>query len=561
MNLLYIFGLLIIAVSFAANVVFVVKNKKIIINKKIINKEQNYDYKKTLDEGSQAIASTLEHDKILSIITNLLVKTVGVNNVSLIKYNKEKYIFSEISNDKNRLILNINNPIIRMLKKVQSPVSIDDIINWQTNISIKKNLNLIDTASDLQRIKDELQSRKFAVILPLISKQQLVGILAIGEKFSKIKYTEEEMKLLSTLTHQIATAIENANLYHYVKKTELASREERDKIQSIIINLVDGLIVIDKNKKIILINPVAEKLFPNERLTEEPLPKILDQDFSEENISEIKFPLISEVSIDGKVIRIICAPLFDEKEGRTGYIKILHDITRDKEIDKIKSDFIRTAAHKLRTPLSAVKWILQMLIDGDLGKMDQSQKEFLEKGYQSNERMIRVVNDLLNVSEIEEGKFGFRFEKMQIIDMIKETIKKLESLAKEKKQKLNFDCGEKIYKINCDPYKLQMAITALILNSIQYTKNEGIINIKLENLSRDIKFTIADDGFGIPQAQQNKLFTKFMRGDNIVEKETEGNGLGLFIAKNIINGHGGKINFESTENKGSIFYFTIPIAR
>ncbi|MFH1187483.1 MAG: ATP-binding protein [bacterium] len=526
-----------------------------------LSRQQTYDYQKTLDEGSRAIASTLEHGKILSLITDLLKKTIGINNVSLLKYNKEEYIFSEISKNKNRWILNINHPIIRILKKVQAPISIEDIANWQKDSSIKKNLNLIDATSSLQIIKNDLQSRNFAFIFPLIAKQQLVGILAIGEKFSKTKYTADEIKLLSTLTHQIATAIENANLYHYVRKTELAIRDERDKIQSIITNLADGLIVIDKNKKIILINPVAERLFPAERLSQEPLPKILDQDIGEKKMAEIKFPLISEAAINGKIIRIICAPLFDQKEGHTGYIKILHDITRDKEIDKIKSDFIRTAAHKLRTPLSAVKWILQMLIDGDLGETPQSQKEFLEKGYQSNERMIRVVNDLLNVSEIEEGKFGFHFEKTQIIDIIKDVIKKLESLAKEKKQKLNFDYNEKTYQINGDPYKLRMAITVLILNSIQYTPYEGKINIKLENLERDIKFTITDNGFGIPSSQQNKLFTKFMRGDNIIEKETEGSGLGLFIAKNIINGHGGKIGFESSENKGSTFYFTIPMTR
>lgn len=525
---------------------------------KELNEKKTYDYQKTLDEGSRVIASTLEYDKIQTLITELLTKTMGVSRVSLIKYNKEKYIFNEISKDKNHWRLNINDPVIRLLKKIQAPVSIDNIAIWQNSDSAKKNLNLMDTTSDLQRIKKEMQSRNFTVVLPLITKQQLVGVLAIGEKLSKTKYTAEEIKLLSTLTHQIATAIENANMYHYVKKTELSIREERDKIESIIINLADGLIVVDKNKKIILINPVAERLFPTERLLEQPLPKILEQDIDEKNISKIKFPVISEVVIGEKVIRIICAPLFDQKEGHTGYIKILHDITRDKEIDKIKSDFIRTAAHKLRTPLSAVKWIFQMMLDGDLGEMDKNQKDFLEKGYQSNERMIRVVNDLLNVSEIEEGKFGFRFEKTQIIDMIKDVIEKLESLAKEKEQKINFDYDEKIHEIGCDPYKMRMAITALILNSIQYTPNEGKINIKLENLPKDIKFTITDNGYGVPASQQNKLFTKFMRGDNIIEKETEGNGLGLFIAKNIINGHNGKIDFKSAENKGSMFFFTIP---
>lgn len=559
MNLLLL-NLLIAATGFAAGIFIVIKKAKKTDLKKS-KQEQTYDYQKTLDDGSRAIASTLEHNKILSLITELLTKTIGINNISLINYYKEKYIFSEISDNKNRLELNFNHPIIRLLKQIQSPVSIDDIINWQKDDFSQKNFNLTDVASDLQIIKETLQSRKFAVAFPLIANQQIVGILAIGEKFTRTKYTAEEMKLLSTLTHQTATAIENANLYHYVVKTELASREERDKIQSIITNLTDGLIVIDKNKKIILINPVAEKLFPNERLSQEPLPKILDQNIDEENMSDIKFPLISEIAIDEKVIRIICAPLFDPKDGHTGYIKILHDITRDKEIDKIKSDFIRTAAHKLRTPLSAVKWILQMLIDGDFGKMTPNQKEFLEKGYQSNERMIRVVNDLLNASEIEEGKFGFRFEKMRIIDMIKEVIQKLESLAKEKGQRLNFEYDERSYEINCDSYKLKMAITALILNSIQYTPNEGRINIKLENLKREIKFIITDTGFGIPRAQQNKIFTKFMRGDNIIEKETEGNGLGLFIAKNIISGHCGSIGFESAEDRGTTFYFTIPMAK
>jgi two-component system sensor histidine kinase VicK len=519
--------------------------------------KQPNDHQKALRIASREIASTIEYDKILKIVNDFLIKTIGVSHAALFYYDKTEYIFNEIK--KNGWMLKMNHPLIRLLKKVQTPVFLKDIKSWQKSDEMAKQLSLPNISSDLEIIKRDLNSKNFVAILPLISKQRLVGLLAIGEKHSKSNYNTEERKLLHALADQLAITMENANLYQQIKTSEEMIKQQRDKIQSIITNLTDGLIVTDNNKNIILANPAAEKFFPKRRLVGETLPEILDQEIDD---AKTKFPLIADIEISSlpkTTIRVITDPLYDQQNKQTGYIKILHDITRDKEIDKIKSDFIRIAAHKLRTPLSATKWILKMLISGDLGEIPPKQKEFIEKGYQSNERIIRVVNDLLNVSEIEEGKFNFRFEDTQITAIINKIIEEVESLFKGKNQRFSYRSDPKIPIIQTDPYKIELAIKALILNSIQYTNRGGKIDVKLENLGKEIKFTVTDNGVGIPRSQQDKIFTKFMRGDNVIQMETEGNGLGLYIAKNIIEGHKGKIGFQSTQDKGSTFYFTLPI--
>lgn len=528
-------------------------------------KYEVFDYQQVLNEISQAITSSIEYDKILALINDFSTKTIGISEVFLIGYNQEQYTFFEIGKIEPWL-LKLNDPLILLLKKLQAPITLTDLINWQNSAEIQKTLRSISiTANDLQLVISELTLKSISVVLPFISKQRLIGFLATGKKKSQETYTKEDINFLNNLANRVATAMENTILYQELKKSEKIIRDQNEKIRSVIDNLTDGLIVIDQQQNIILANPVAESLFPEHKLIGQILPTILNQNISAE-MPITAFPVVSEALLENKdnkiTIKITTTPLLNQNQRLIGYTKIIHNITREKEIDKIKSDFIRTAAHKLRTPLSATKWILKMMVDGDMGAVTPEQKEFLIKGYKSNERIITVINDLLNVSEIEEGKTTFSFEKIQITDIINNVLKELEPLIKEKGHKLNYNQDRYIPRVIVDQIKITSIIKALVTNAIQYTLKGGEINIKVENLGKEVKITITDNGVGVPLYQQNKLFTKFMRGDNIIKKETEGNGLNLFIAKNVIEAHHGNISFEpAEENKGSIFSISLPQVR
>ena len=243
-------------------------------------------------------------------------------------------------------------------------------------------------------------------------------------------------------------------------------------------------------------------------------------------------------------------------------LKMSEELERTREIDRMKSEFISTAAHQLRTPISAVKWVLKMLIDEDLGPLNKEQKTFLIQGYESNERMIKLINDLLNVARIEEGRFGYKFFPIQLEDLIEDVNRDFFHEIKEKELNFEFKKPAKLLpKAMVDPARMRLALQNLIDNAIKYTPKKGKVEISTKQDKMHIEVSVKDTGIGIPKKQQSRLFSKFFRGDNAMKKQTEGTGLGIFIVKNIVEKHGGKISVKSEENKGAEFSFTVPINR
>ncbi|MCD6271072.1 HAMP domain-containing histidine kinase, partial [bacterium] len=245
---------------------------------------------------------------------------------------------------------------------------------------------------------------------------------------------------------------------------------------------------------------------------------------------------------------------------RISFLVILHDITREKAIEEMKSQFVSVAAHQLRTPLSIIKWSLGMLLAGDVGEFTEEQKEFLQKTYQTNERMIKLVNDLLNVARIEEGRFVYQPKAVEFDQVVKQVFESLKELAQKKNLKfqLVIKKSKKPKVVKVDIEKITLVIKNLLENAIRYTPPGGEVTVRIERQDKEILFSVQDTGVGIPKDQQKRVFTRFFRGANVIKMETEGTGLGLFISKNIVEAHGGKIWFKSKENKGSTFFFTLP---
>lgn len=237
--------------------------------------------------------------------------------------------------------------------------------------------------------------------------------------------------------------------------------------------------------------------------------------------------------------------------------------TRERLISQMKSEFISIAAHQLRTPLSAVKWTLKMMSEGDVGQLTQEQKDFLMKGYEVNERMITLVNDLLNVARIEEGRFGYNFNPSDYVAYVKDYLDRYKQTAASRNITVEFaPPSESLPNIMLDPSKMDLVLQNLLDNAIKYSKpNDSVVVRIKKNDKQEIETIIEDHGVGIPKHQIHRLFTKFFRGDNVIRMQTQGSGLGLFIVKNIVKNHGGDIHAESEENVGTKMIFTIPISR
>lgn len=342
----------------------------------------------------------------------------------------------------------------------------------------------------------------------------------------------------------------------------------RVKEEAILLSIGDGLLVTDEKGKIIIINQTAERLFGKK--SKELVGKIFSEVIFLENEKGERIPLIKNSSAyyyarKDKTrfpMAIMATPVV--LNGKViGAIKIFRDITSESAIDKAKTEFVSLASHQLRTPLSTVNWYAEMLLAGDVGDLNENQKKYLDEVYRSNQRMVELVNALLDVSSLELGTFVMEPESTDICALAQSVINEEQPEIFTKKIVFSFMCKKDVKLIQADPRLLRMVMQNILSNAVKYTPEGGKIDMSLSLVNSDnVILKIADTGYGIPKNQQDKIFTKLFRADNVRDKDTDGTGLGLYIVKSIVDNSGGKIWFKSSgagEDKGTTFYVTLPL--
>jgi signal transduction histidine kinase len=229
---------------------------------------------------------------------------------------------------------------------------------------------------------------------------------------------------------------------------------------------------------------------------------------------------------------------------------------------KIQEDFVTLTSHQLRTPLSGIKWLIELLQKSDNGSFSKKQKEYLERINFSNERMIALVNDLLEVSRIEEGQQKLYLQPTDLVMVIRSLIKDKERLVAQKKLQISFVTEQEPFPlVITELNKIKQAVGNLLSNAIIYTNPGGKIAIDLTIKDKQVLCKISDTGVGIPKDEHRHVFGKFFRGTNVLSMESTGTGLGLYITRSFIEASGGKIWFDSQVGEGTTFYFTLPIAK
>ena len=230
-----------------------------------------------------------------------------------------------------------------------------------------------------------------------------------------------------------------------------------------------------------------------------------------------------------------------------------------KELDQRKSEFLLIAAHQLRTPLSGLKWALNMLIEGQVGPVSDAQKTLLKKSYEGNERMIGLVNEMLNANQIDIGTFTLQTVSTQVLDLIDEVLSETLPSASKTGITIAFDHRDNTPPLMVDPGKMRAAFQNLLDNAIKYSRPDGDISISVSRSEGKVQFAIQDHGIGIPTSEQSHIFSRFFRASNAMKMDPNGSGLGLYIVKSIVEKHGGKVWFTSEENKGTTFYCALTI--
>jgi len=434
---------------------------------------------------------------------------------------------------------------------------------------VRRDLELSEAVAKLEKQRDELDR-----IAKLLVRRDFELTETRETRETELKELEKKTKELEESRTALMNMLEDVeesrkaltNVLEDVDEARKKAEEERDKTTAIIVNFADGLLVFDKEGRLSSANLQAEEFFgiKAKNMTRKTVLELAEIPNLHPLISilgaEIKGVYRKELPVkDNLTLEVSTVPMMSGQEV-LGTFVVLHDITREKMVERIKTEFVSLAAHQLRTPLAAIKWTLRMLLDGDLGEITAEQREFIEKTYQSNERMIALINDLLDVTRIEEGRYLYKPSFAQFESIVQFVINSLKEEVQKKGIKFEFKKPiKKLPKVKIDVEKIRLTINNLLDNAIRYTPLGGGITVSLSRLKHEIEFSIKDTGVGIPKDQQARVFTKFFRGANVMRLATEGTGLGLFITKNIIEAHGGKIWFESEENKGTTFYFTLPL--
>jgi len=356
-------------------------------------------------------------------------------------------------------------------------------------------------------------------------------------------------------------------------------KEQRDTAKAIVSSMGEGLLVLDNDFRIKLINPAAERLletseeeaigekwadFGQAYIGDKPIPFEKRSAVISHQKNSVKITGIEDdhyyVTRSGRKFPVVAitAPLMHDNKV-IGIVKVFHDAIKEKEIDRMKTEFISLASHQLRTPLSAIKWFTELLGETKSGTLNEEQQKFVKNIAFSTERMIDLVNSLLNISRIESGRIMVEPKPTDLLKLVEDTVGELKRKMENKNIKFVISAHETLPLVNVDSRLIGHVYGNLIDNAIKYTPDGGEVTVFISKKDSEIVSQVSDSGYGIPVAEQNKLFQKFYRGSNIVKHVTEGTGLGLYMVKAIVESSGGKIWYKSEMNKGTTFWFSIPI--
>lgn len=425
------------------------------------------------------------------------------------------------------------------------------------------------------------------LVRPLREMTRATGRIAEGDYDVAIAATSEDE--LGLLAQGITRMSQNLKVFHELNVGQVIAEKQRN--EAIIRSISDGLVVVDssfgaapleltdaaKGKdaefKIIAINPTAAAILntcPERARGSHFLDVINHQELYEyikttaqtgkpPQLSEYQSILSKETENEDRAqyYNFAITPVTTEEGTMLGVVLLLQDVTKLKELDRLKSEFVATASHELRTPLTGMAMSLNLLLETTQQKLSERELELLACAAEEVERLRALVNELLDLSKIESGRVEMEFVSVGVGRLIEKAVSRLNVLAQEKQIELTQQVPTGIKSVRADPSKITWVLTNLIANALRYTEAGGHIWVAAQHRGDWVYLSVSDDGPGIPWEYQAKIFDKFVQVKT--DKDVGGSGLGLAICKEIVKAHGGTIWVDSIPGKGSTFTFTLPV--
>ena len=355
-----------------------------------------------------------------------------------------------------------------------------------------------------------------------------------------------------------------------------AERESQARIRAITDGVNEALVLVSPDGRVLDTNRRFVELFgaPTERIVGQRLADIrtlFDQVFAEaDELYELALATSADAEQDrerlvvqnwpqARELQLYSTPVRDQ-EGFLGRLFVFRDVTHEREVDRMKTEFVSLVSHELRTPLTSIKGFTEMVLDGDAGEINEEVEEYLGIVFSNAERLVALVNDLLDLSRVESGRIQLKSEPVDLNEIVKTVVATMQQKVREKDQSLSVDVDPAATSVVGDKDKLVQVLTNYVSNAYKYTQAGGDIRIEISTQGDLARVAVIDNGFGISPEDQEQLFTRFYRVDNSMTREVGGTGLGLSIVKQLIELMGGEVSVESALGSGSTFAFTVPRA-
>ena len=406
----------------------------------------------------------------------------------------------------------------------------------------------------------------------------LLGVFIATGAVAWVGMSNTLLFLISAGLLFIATVLVAVTVYR-AAATDRATRIDQSELKSILAAMNDALIVYDGNFNALFFNPAAEHLF---RL---PAKSVLGHRFTPQDVErpgwrtliqiifpslaprvltrskEGEYPQVVDASFSDPELelRVTTSPIVDEGGKTLGFMKIVRDRTAQVEVLRGRSEFVTVASHQLRGPITDINWALQSLAKAT--ELSETDKFIVQNALAAARGIISRIESLINISKMEEGKFGYKFEETDAVAFIGQVLADVLPAARKAGVKIYFDRpATALSKVMIDAQRLSLALVNILENAIRYNVENGEVTVKVDAVPGKsfLVVSVRDTGIGVPAESMPKLFTKFYRADNALKSQTEGSGLGLYIAKGIVRAHGGEIWVDSEINRGTTVHFTLP---
>jgi len=407
----------------------------------------------------------------------------------------------------------------------------------------REGMVIADTRSEaLWKTEAQNEKVRSAVIAPLLGRKDLLGVLALTHEQENY-FTPEHLLLLQAIGSQAAIAIENARLY------AIAAQEQK-RLSAVLESAAESILVFDAQGNLSLLNPEAQKLFPNAAESAgqplrgcDELNRLLEKAHSASGVTS------GELHFERRAFNVLITPI---EAG--GQVAVLHDVTRFKDLEQLKNEFIAAASHDLKNPITSIGGFSLLLEQA--GTLNAQQQEFVTRIQNAAQTMTELVQNMMSLAQMDLNA-EIKFETLNATKILEEAAAEFKPQAEIKKQRMEYAPLDGAAELNGDPQQIRQALRNLLGNALKYTPQGGTIQLTARKQDGNLLIVVADSGVGIPAADLPFIFNRFYRAHN--GDGAEGNGLGLAIVKAIAERHGGRVSAENLPDKGAQFTLSLPL--